>query len=90
MEPGIYRYVFLYSEREQLLLLVLTVIPVLQSQVNRLGNERVRNVRMLSERIGEMVSGAQDPPPPQGLSAAADPPQRPARPRAKGSGQQRR
>ena len=36
------------------------VIPKLQRQVNRLGKERVKNVRKLSERLGEMVSGIQD------------------------------
>ena len=36
------------------------MIPKLQRQVNLLGKERVKNVRKLSERLGEMVSGVQD------------------------------
>ena len=33
------------------------VIPKLQRRVNMLGKERVRNVRSLSDRVGELVSG---------------------------------
>ena len=33
------------------------VIPKLQRRVNMLGKERVRNVRNLSDRVGELVSG---------------------------------
>ncbi|MEX2643194.1 MAG: ATP-binding cassette domain-containing protein [Acetobacterales bacterium] len=36
------------------------LIPKLQRQVNRLGKERVRTVRKLSERIGEAISGVQE------------------------------
>ncbi len=36
------------------------LIPKLQRQVNLLGKERVKNVRKLSERVGEMVSGIAD------------------------------
>lgn len=36
------------------------LIPKLQRQVNQLAKERVKNVRKLSERINEMVSGASD------------------------------
>ena len=36
------------------------IIPILQAQVNRLGKERVQNVRKLSERIGETASGAHE------------------------------
>jgi putative ABC transport system ATP-binding protein len=36
------------------------MIPKLQRRVNLLGKERVKNVRKLSERLGEMVSGVQD------------------------------
>lgn len=36
------------------------VIPKLQRRVNALGKERVRNVRMFSEQMGELVSGAGD------------------------------
>jgi len=36
------------------------VIPRLQRQVNRLGKERVKRVRRLSERIGETVDGVRD------------------------------
>ncbi len=36
------------------------LIPKLQRQVNRLAKERVRNVRKLSERLGELVSGVPD------------------------------
>ena len=36
------------------------IIPKLQYRVNMLGKERVRNVRKLSERIGELVSGAHE------------------------------
>ncbi len=36
------------------------IIPKLQSKVNKLGKERVRLVRKLSERIGESVQGAQE------------------------------
>lgn len=36
------------------------VIPKLQRQVNRLGKERVRTVRTLSDKIGETVSGVQE------------------------------
>jgi putative ABC transport system ATP-binding protein len=35
-------------------------IPKLQRQVNALGKQRVRQVRRLSERIGETVAGARD------------------------------
>ena len=35
-------------------------IPKLQRQVNLLAKERVKNVRKLSERLGEMVSGVTD------------------------------
>ncbi len=40
--------------------LQLYVIPKLQRRVNLLGKARVREVRKLSERIGETVSGAQE------------------------------
>ena len=36
------------------------LIPKLQRQVNLLGKERVKHVRKLSERLGEMVSGVSD------------------------------
>lgn len=36
------------------------VIPKLQKQINALAKERVRTVRKLSERIGEVVSGIED------------------------------
>lgn len=36
------------------------LIPKLQKRVNQLGKERVRNVRALSDRIGETVSGIQE------------------------------
>ena len=36
------------------------IIPKLQRRVNLLGKERVKEVRKLSERIGETVSGAQE------------------------------
>lgn len=36
------------------------VIPRLQRQVNKLGKERVKRVRRLSERIGESVDGVRD------------------------------
>jgi len=36
------------------------LIPKLQRQVNALGKERVQNVRRLSERIGEAVTGAHE------------------------------
>jgi ABC-type multidrug transport system fused ATPase/permease subunit len=36
------------------------VIPKLQRQVNRLGKERVRQVRRLAERISETTAGARD------------------------------
>ncbi|MEM7652930.1 MAG: ABC transporter ATP-binding protein, partial [Pseudomonadota bacterium] len=36
------------------------LIPKMQRRVNRLGKERVRNARMLSDRIGEVVSGIQE------------------------------
>lgn len=36
------------------------VIPKLQAQVNRLGKTRVKHVRRLSERIGELVQGIGD------------------------------
>ena len=36
------------------------VIPKLQRQVNLLAKERVKNVRKLSERLGEMVTGVTD------------------------------
>jgi ABC-type multidrug transport system fused ATPase/permease subunit len=36
------------------------VIPKLQRQINALAKERVRTVRKLSERIGEVVSGIED------------------------------
>jgi putative ABC transport system ATP-binding protein len=36
------------------------VIPKLQRQVNALGKQRVRQVRYLSERIGETVAGVRD------------------------------
>ena len=36
------------------------LIPKLQRQVNTLGRERVRTVRKLSERVGEIVSGAHE------------------------------
>ena len=36
------------------------LIPKLQSRVNKLGKERVRLVRSLSDRIGESVSGVQE------------------------------
>jgi ABC-type multidrug transport system fused ATPase/permease subunit len=36
------------------------IIPRLQRRVNQLGKQRVRHVRKLSERIGELVSGAPD------------------------------
>ncbi|NBC34338.1 MAG: ATP-binding cassette domain-containing protein [Alphaproteobacteria bacterium] len=36
------------------------LIPKLQKRVNQLGKERVRNVRALSDRIGETVSGTQE------------------------------
>lgn len=40
--------------------LQLYLIPKLQSRVNRLGKERVRLVRQLSDRIGESVAGVQE------------------------------
>jgi ABC-type multidrug transport system fused ATPase/permease subunit len=36
------------------------LIPKLQRRVNQLGKERVRNVRRLSDRIGEMIGGVQE------------------------------
>ncbi len=36
------------------------MIPKLQWHVNQLGKQRVRNVRRLSEKIGESISGIQD------------------------------
>lgn len=36
------------------------LIPKLQKRVNQLGKERVRNVRALSDKIGETVSGTQE------------------------------
>jgi putative ABC transport system ATP-binding protein len=36
------------------------IIPKLQKQINALAKERVRTVRKLSERIGEVVSGIED------------------------------
>lgn len=36
------------------------VIPKLQKKINQLGKERVKHVRGLSNRIGEMVTGVQD------------------------------
>ena len=36
------------------------LIPKLQRQVNLLGKERVKNVRKLSERLGELVAGIPD------------------------------
>ena len=36
------------------------IIPKLQRQVNLLGKQRVQRVRKLSERLGEVVAGAQD------------------------------
>jgi putative ABC transport system ATP-binding protein len=36
------------------------VIPKLQKQINALAKERVRTVRKMSERIGEVVSGIED------------------------------
>lgn len=40
--------------------LQLWLIPKLQSRVNQLGKERVKNVRKLSEKIGETISGVQE------------------------------
>lgn len=40
--------------------LQLWLIPKLQSRVNQLGKDRVRNVRKLSEKIGESIAGVQE------------------------------
>ncbi|NBB71488.1 MAG: ABC transporter ATP-binding protein [Alphaproteobacteria bacterium] len=40
--------------------LQIAVIPPLQRQVNELGKQRVRQVRVLAERIGESASGVDD------------------------------
>lgn len=36
------------------------IIPKLQKHVNRLGKERVRNLRQLSERVGESIAGIRE------------------------------